>query len=77
MSDIIKLKIRKTAELPGPPPMLCPRPTGGSQHPPPPPPPLQMSACFSKTTMPKFHLDVTDSGMRFLNIEKSAQAGKG
>ena len=24
--------IRKTAELPGPLPVLCPRPTGGSQH---------------------------------------------
>ena len=58
ITDMIKFKIkdvvliRKTVDLPGPPPVLCPRPTGGSQHPLP-----QTLACFTKTAMPKFRLD--------------------
>ena len=63
---MIKFKIKevfciiKTAKLPGPPPVLCPRPTGSSQHPP--PPHYQTPACFSKTTMPKFCLDISLHG---------------
>ena len=54
--DIIKSKIkelfwiRKTADLPGPPPVLCPRLTGDSQHP---PPPRHLSS-FLKPLCPNF-----------------------
>ena len=48
VTDMIKFKIkevfwiRKTAEVPGPQPVLCPRSIGGSQQPPPPPQPAQI-----------------------------------
>ena len=54
--DVIKFtikevfRIRTTADLPGPPPVLCPRPTGGSQHsthPSTPATPTSTSRCLS------------------------------
>ena len=59
ITDIIKFKIkevfwiRKTAKLPGPWPVLCPRPTGGSQQPPPTHPP-RCPPVFLKLLCPNF-----------------------
>ena len=54
VSTDIKFKMKyfelEKLELPGPPPVLSPRPIEGTP---------QMPACFSKTAMPKFHLDMS------------------